>query len=183
MSKESREKSSKISSAGAARQAPSKSRATAEKPVAAPDFTLTRDDGTTVSLSDFAGQWLVLYFYPRADTPGCTLEAHDFTRLAPSFAKLGAAVLGVSADPPKKLANFRTKHGLKVQLASDETHAMLDAFGAWGEKSMYGKTFLGVVRSTVLIDPKGRIRRKWPNVKVTGHAEEVLAALKSAQSE
>ena len=142
----------------------------------APAFRLPRDGGTQVSLSDFAGQKFVIFFYPRADTPGCTREAIDFTRLAKAFAACGTAVLGVSADPVKAQESFRTKHKLSVPLISDETHGMLEAYGAWGEKSMYGRTFLGILRTTVLVDAKGRIARIWRKVKVDGHAEEVLAA-------
>jgi peroxiredoxin Q/BCP len=146
----------------------------------APAFQLPRDGGTTVSLSDFADQKLVLFFYPRADTPGCTREAIDFTRLAKAFAESKTAVLGVSADPPKAQEAFRSKHQLSVPLASDEQHAMLEAYGVWGEKSMYGRTFLGISRTTVLIGPDSRVIRIWRNVKVDGHADEVLAAARSA---
>jgi peroxiredoxin Q/BCP len=144
--------------------------------VKAPAFSLPRDGGSTVSLSDYAGRKLVLFFYPRADTPGCTKEAIDFTRLAGEFADAQTAVLGVSADPLKAQESFRNKHELKTPLASDEQHQMLEAYGAWGEKSMYGRTFLGVLRTTVLIGADGRIARLWRNVKVDGHADEVLAA-------
>jgi peroxiredoxin Q/BCP len=146
----------------------------------APAFRLPRDGGNTVSLSDFASKKLVLFFYPRADTPGCTREAVDFTRLARAFAENGTAVLGVSADPPKAQEAFRDKHQLAIPLVSDEAHRMLEAYGAWGEKSMYGRTFLGILRTTVLIGADGRILRIWRNVKVDGHADEVLAAAKAA---
>jgi len=146
----------------------------------APAFHLPRDGGTTVSLSDFAGQKLVLFFYPRADTPGCTKEAIDFTRLSAAFAASKTAVLGVSADPPKAQEAFRNKHQLSVPLASDEQHAMLEAYGVWGEKSMYGRTFLGISRTTVLIGADSRVLRIWRNVKVDGHADEVLAEAQSA---
>jgi peroxiredoxin Q/BCP len=118
----------------------------------------------------------VLFFYPRADTPGCTREAIDYTRLAPAFAEKATAILGVSADPLKAQEAFRDKHRLSVALASDETHQMLEAYGVWGEKSMYGKVFLGILRTTVLIGRDGRIVRIWRHVKVDGHADEVLAA-------
>jgi peroxiredoxin Q/BCP len=144
--------------------------------VKAPAFSLPRDGGSTVSLSDYAGRKLVLFFYPRADTPGCTKEAIDFTRLAAAFADAQTAVLGVSADPLKAQESFRNKHELKTPLASDEQHKMLEAYGTWGEKSMYGRTFLGVLRTTVLIGADGRVARLWRNVKVDGHADEVLAA-------
>jgi thioredoxin-dependent peroxiredoxin len=142
----------------------------------APGFRLPRDGGSTVSLSDHAGKKLVLFFYPRADTPGCTREAIDFTRLSGAFAESGTAVLGVSADPPKAQEAFRDKHELATPLASDETHQMLETYGVWGEKSMYGKTFQGILRTTVLIGGDGRIIRIWRHVKVDGHADEVLAA-------
>jgi thioredoxin-dependent peroxiredoxin len=145
----------------------------------APDFHLARDGGGAVSLKDFKGKKLVLYFYPKADTPGCTLEAKAFSQLQPAFAKAGVAVLGVSADPVTKQDAFKTKHNLTTPLASDETHEMLEAYGVWGEKSMYGKTFMGISRTTVLIGADGRILRVWPKVKVEGHAEEVLEAAKA----
>lgn len=143
----------------------------------APAFSLPNETGATVSLPDFKGRKLVLYFYPKADTPGCTQEAIDFSRLAKAFEKAGAAVIGVSADPVRALDRFRKKHDLTVPLLSDERHAMLKAYGVWGEKKMYGRTFMGVKRTTVLIGPDGRIARLWQNVRVPGHAEEVLAAV------
>ncbi|WP_458761107.1 peroxiredoxin [Afipia sp. TerB] len=144
-----------------------------------PPFRLPRDGGQTISSADFAGQKLVIFFYPRADTPGCTLEAGDFSRLAPAFAASKTTILGISADPVKAQDKFRDKHGLVVPLASDEQHEVLDLFGAWGEKSMYGKTFMGVLRTTVLVDAGGRVARIWRNVRVPGHAEEVLAAART----
>lgn len=145
----------------------------------APDFTLARDGGGTVSLKDFEDRKLVLYFYPKADTSGCTKEAIAFTALKAAFAKQGADILGVSADPVPALDKFKTKHKLSVSLASDEGKDMLAAYGAWGEKSMYGRTFMGVVRKTFLIDGGGRIARVWPKVTVDGHAEEVLEAVRA----
>jgi peroxiredoxin Q/BCP len=145
----------------------------------APAFRLPRDGGDIVASSDYAGKKLVVFFYPRADTPGCTKEAIDFTRLAGAFAETQTAVLGVSADPLKAQEAFRNKHELSVPLASDEQHGMLEAYGVWGEKSMYGKTFLGVLRTTVLIGKDGRIVRIWRNVRVDGHADEVLAAARA----
>jgi thioredoxin-dependent peroxiredoxin len=142
----------------------------------APAFRLPRDGGETVALSDFAGRKLVLFFYPRADTPGCTKEAIDFTRLAGAFAASQTAVLGVSADPQKAQEAFRDKHQLATPLVSDEQHGMLEAYGVWGEKSMYGRTFQGIIRTTVLIGADGRVIRIWRHVKVDGHADEVLAA-------
>jgi peroxiredoxin Q/BCP len=145
----------------------------------APDFQLLRDGGSEVSLTDFAGKKLVLFFYPRADTPGCTREAIDFTRLKDAFAESGTEILGVSGDTVKAQESFRNKHQLAIPLGSDEQHAMLEAYGAWGEKSMYGRTFLGILRTTVLVDADGRIARIWRNVRVEGHADEVLAAARS----
>lgn len=145
----------------------------------APAFRLPRDGGESISLDDFAGRRLVLFFYPRADTPGCTREAIDFTRLASAFAENRTAVLGVSADPPKAQEAFRDKHQLTTPLASDETHGMLETYGAWGEKSMYGRTFQGILRTTVLIGEDGRIIRIWRNVKVDGHADHVLATVRA----
>ena len=145
----------------------------------APNFKLPGDDGGTVSLADFKGRKLVIYFYPRADTPGCTRESIDFSKLRAAFVKAGADVIGVSADPVKAQEAFKKKHKLSVGLLSDETHAMLEAYGAWGKKSMYGKTFMGITRMTYLIGPDGRIAQVWPKVKVDGHVDEVLAAAKA----
>jgi peroxiredoxin Q/BCP len=145
----------------------------------APAFTLPRDGGGSVSLVDFAGRAVVLYFYPRADTPGCTKEAIDFSRLKGAFAKAGAEVLGVSADPVPAQDKFKAKHKLAIVLASDEKHRMLEAYGVWQEKSMYGRKFMGIARMTFLIDADQRIARIWPKVSVAGHAEEVLAAVKA----
>lgn len=145
----------------------------------APAFRLPRDGGNVVTLSDYAGQKLVLFFYPRADTPGCTHEAIDFTRLKDAFTAAGTAVLGISADPLKAQEKFRDKHSLGIPLISDEQHEMLEAYGAWGEKSMYGKRFLGILRTTVLIAADGKVGKVWRNVRVDGHADEVLAAARS----
>ncbi len=145
----------------------------------APAFKLPTDGGGAVSLADFRGRKLALYFYPRANTPGCTREAIAFSRLREAFAKAGTAVLGVSGDPVAAQDAFKAEHKLKIPLASDETHRMLAAYGAWGKKSMYGKTFMGIKRTTFLIDASGKIARIWNNVKVDGHAEEVLAAAKA----
>jgi peroxiredoxin Q/BCP len=142
-------------------------------------FSLPRDGGGTVSLADYAGKKLVLFFYPRADTPGCTREAIDFTRLEGAFADEGAAVLGISADTVKAQESFRNKHQLSVPLISDEQHEMLEAYGAWGEKSMYGRNFMGIIRTTVLIGADGRVAKIWRNVRVDGHADEVLAAVRA----
>jgi peroxiredoxin Q/BCP len=145
----------------------------------APAFHLPRDGGDVVSLSDFAGKKLVLFFYPRANTPGCTKEAIDFTRFSGTFAEAGTAVLGVSADSLKAQESFRDKHKLDVPLISDEKHEMLEAYGAWGEKSLYGRTFLGIIRTTVLIGADGLVKRIWRHVTVDGHAEAVLEAAQS----
>ena len=145
----------------------------------APDFTLPSDGGGQVSLADFKGKKLVLYFYPKADTPGCTIEAKDFSRLAPAFARAKTTVLGVSADPVKKQDRFKAKYELTIPLASDETHDMLNAYGVWAEKSMYGRTYMGILRNTYLIGPDGKIAQIWEKVKVAGHADEVLAAAKA----
>jgi len=145
----------------------------------APAFKLPTDGGGKVSLADFSGRKLVLYFYPRANTPGCTREAMAFSRLNAAFTKAGTAILGVSADPVKAQDAFKADHKLTMPLASDEGHKTLAAYDAWGKKSMYGRTFMGVRRTTVLIGPDGRLARIWNNVKVDGHAEEVLAAAKA----
>jgi peroxiredoxin Q/BCP len=145
----------------------------------APAFSLLRDGGAPISLSDFKGRKLVVYFYPKADTPGCTLESQAFSRLKKAFEKAGTAVVGVSADPVKAQDKFRDKYDLTIPLISDEKHEMLEAYGAWAEKSMYGKKYMGVIRSTFLIDAKGKIAQVWPKVSVTGHAEEVLEAAKA----
>ena len=145
----------------------------------APAFSLPRDGGGSISLADYAGKKVVLFFYPRADTPGCTREAIDFTRLEAAFADEGAAVLGISADTVKAQESFRAKHQLSVPLVSDEQHEMLEAYGAWGEKSMYGRTFMGIIRTTVLIGADRRIVKIWRHVRVDGHADDVLAAVRA----
>lgn len=142
----------------------------------APDFSLPRNGGGTVSLSDFAGKPVILYFYPKDDTSGCTTEAVDFSGLTEEFAKLGATVIGVSPDSVKSHDKFAAKHNLSVVLAADEEHQALEAYGVWKEKSMYGKTYMGVERSTFLIDKSGKIAEVWRKVKVPGHAEAVLKA-------
>ena len=145
----------------------------------APAFTLPRDGGGSVSLADFKGRKLVLYFYPKADTPGCTRESIAFSALKRAFAKVDTDVVGVSADPVKAQDKFRDKHKLTIPLASDETKKMLTPYGAWGEKSMYGRKFMGVRRTTILIERDGRVAQVWENVKVDGHAEAVLEAAKA----
>ena len=145
----------------------------------APDFTLQRDGDSTVRHADFAGRKLVLFFYPRADTPGCTLEAIDFTRHAKQFEQAATSVLGISADDVRAQTKFRDKHGLGIPLLADADLQVVKAYGVWGEKSMYGRTFLGIVRTTVLIGTDGRIARIWRNVKVDGHAADVLAVARA----
>jgi len=143
----------------------------------APSFTLPRDGGTDVSLADYAGQMVVLYFYPKDDTPGCTTEAIDFSAEAEAFAAAGAVVLGVSRDTVKKHEKFRDKHGLKVALLADEDGAVCEAYGVWVEKSMYGRTYMGIERTTFLIGRDGKIARVGDKVKGKDHAAEVLAAV------
>ncbi len=145
----------------------------------APAFALPADDGSTVSLKDFKGKMLVLYFYPKDDTPGCTVEALDFTAQKAAFTRAGAVVVGVSKDTIEKHCKFRDKHGLSIPLLSDEDGAMLEAYGVWAEKSLYGRKFMGINRTTFLIDGKGVIARIWPKVKVKGHADEVLETVKA----
>jgi len=141
---------------------------------AAPDFTLPDQDGTSVSLGDFAGRQLVVYFYPRDDTPGCTKEACQFNDNLAAFHKAKVPILGVSADSAEKHRKFREKYGLKITLLTDADHAVGEAFGAWGEKTMYGKKTIGVIRSTFLIGADGNIIRAWYHVKADGHAAKVL---------
>lgn len=142
-----------------------------------PDIALTAPDGSTVKPSDFAGRKLVLFFYPKDDTPGCTTENKDFSALSGEFAKAGTALLGVSKDTPAKHLKFIAKHDLSAPLASDAADGGLsDALGIWTEKQNYGRTYMGMVRTTVLVGADGRIARIWPKVKVKGHAEDVLAA-------
>lgn len=143
----------------------------------APDFTLPGDGGANVALSDFKGKKLVLYFYPKDDTSGCTTEALSFQTLLANFEKKGAQIVGVSKDAPLSHDKFKQKHGLTFRLASDQDCALCEKFGVWVEKSMYGRKYFGIERSTFLIDENGVIQRIWRKVKVKGHAEEVLAAL------
>ena len=141
-----------------------------------PDVMLTGMDGAPLSLAAFRGNKLVLYFYPKDDTSGCTREAQDFTALAGDFEKAGTWILGVSRDDPKKHQKFTEKYELKVSLASDMDGSVCEAFGTWGEKSLYGRKYMGIERATFLIDRDGTVARVWRKVKVPGHAEEVLAA-------
>ncbi|MDE1174642.1 MAG: peroxiredoxin [Parvibaculaceae bacterium] len=145
----------------------------------APAFDLPADGGGRVKLSSLKGKPVVLYFYPRDDTPGCTTEAIDFSALIGDFGKAGAAVIGVSKDSAAKHDKFKEKHDLKVILGADEDGKTIEAYGAWVEKSMYGKKYMGIDRSTILIDAKGAVRQIWRKVKVKGHAAEVLAAVEA----
>lgn len=140
------------------------------------DFTLPDADGQPVRWSDFRGRPVVVFFYPKASTPGCTKEACAFRDLRQEFEALGVAVLGVSADSPRRQANFRDKHELGIPLLSDEERTILEPWGVWAEKRNYGRTYMGIVRSTFLFDAEGVVRRAWSNVRVAGHADEVLAA-------
>jgi len=143
----------------------------------APSFTLQDDGDDKVALSSLAGQWVVLYFYPKDDTPGCTVEACEFTSALAGFEKLDAVVLGCSRDTAESHRKFIAKHKLKIRLLSDPDHTVMEKYGAWGEKNNYGKKSMGVIRSTVLIDPTGRVAHHWPTVKAAGHAEQVRAKL------
>jgi peroxiredoxin Q/BCP len=145
----------------------------------APQFTLPATGGKDLSLAGFRGRKLVLYFYPKDDTSGCTKEAQDFNALRAEFAAADTTVIGLSPDSVKSHDKFRSKYGLDLVLASDETKGVLEAYGVWAEKSMYGRKYMGVERTTVLVDRDGRIARVWQKVKVPGHAEEVLAAAKA----
>jgi thioredoxin-dependent peroxiredoxin len=145
-----------------------------------PDIALERPDGGEVKPSDFRGRKLVLFFYPKDDTPGCTTENKDFSALAGEFEKAGTALLGISKDPPQRHEKFAAKHGLVVPLASDaEAGGLSDALGIWTEKRNYGRTYIGMVRTTYLVDADGRIARVWRNVRVKGHAEDVLEATRA----
>lgn len=145
----------------------------------APDFTLPRDGGEMLSLSALRPKAIVLYFYPKDDTSGCTREAVDFTELGPDFAAAGAMVVGVSKDSATKHDKFIAKHALGVTLVSDEDSDLCERYGVWVEKSMYGKSYMGIERATFLIDGAGVVRGVWRKVKVPGHAAEVLAAVKA----
>jgi peroxiredoxin Q/BCP len=141
-----------------------------------PDLVLARDGGGSVSLAEFKGRKIVLYAYPKDDTSGCTKEAIAFNGLRKEFAAAGTEIIGISPDPVKSHDKFKAKHGLEFPLIADETRALLEAFGLWVEKSMYGRTYMGVERATILIDAEGKVARIWRKVKVDGHAEAVLEA-------
>jgi peroxiredoxin Q/BCP len=145
----------------------------------APPFTLPATGGKTVSLAELRGRKVVVYFYPKDDTSGCTREAQDFQALRPAFEAADTEVIGISADSVASHEQFRTKYGLDLTLASDEGTSMLQTYGVWGDKTKYGRTNNGIERTTVLIDRDGVVARIWPQVKVPGHAEEVLAAAKA----
>jgi peroxiredoxin Q/BCP len=147
--------------------------------MAAPDFELPDADGNSVKLSALRGHPVVVYFYPKDDTSGCTAEAKDFTCIAAEFNKAGAEVLGISPDSPMSHSKFAEKHALGVRLLSDETRTAAEAYGVWVEKSMYGRKYMGVERATFLIDNAGKVARSWRNVRVPGHAEEVLKAARA----
>ncbi|MBY0613205.1 MAG: peroxiredoxin [Beijerinckiaceae bacterium] len=146
---------------------------------ATPSFELPSDSGKTVSLADYKGRKLVLYFYPKDDTSGCTAEAIAFNGLKAKFHEAGADIVGISADSVASHQKFKKKYDLEFPLASDEAKSMLEAYGVWVEKSMYGRKYMGIERTTVLIDADGKVARVWSKVKVPGHAEEVLAAAQS----
>ncbi len=143
----------------------------------APDFALADEGGQIVRLSDFAGRRVVVYFYPADDTPGCTKEACQFTERHDLFADAGTEVVGISPDGAEKHRKFREKYGLKVRLLSDPSHEAMESYGAWGEKTLYGRKSVGVIRSTVLVGPDGRVEQAWYHVRADGHAEKVLAAI------
>ncbi|MGB3386734.1 MAG: thioredoxin-dependent thiol peroxidase [Pseudaminobacter sp.] len=145
----------------------------------APNFNLPRDGGGSLALAELQGKKVVLYFYPKDDTSGCTAESIDFSTRKPEFEKAGAIVIGMSPDSVKKHDKFKAKHGLEIDLIADEERKTLEAYGVWVEKSMYGRKYMGVERSTFLIDADGKIARIWRKVKVPGHAEEVLAAVRA----
>ncbi len=147
----------------------------------APDFALPDEKGELHELSDYRGRWLVLYFYPKDNTPGCSTEAREFNELLGEFAKEGAVVIGVSKDPLKSHARFKEKLGLNFTLLSDEDAGVLRAYGAWGKKKLYGKEYEGTIRSTVLIDPEGQVAAVWPKVRAKGHAHEALEKLREVK--
>ncbi len=149
----------------------------------APDFCLKDHKEKEHCLKDFEGKWIVLYFYPKDNTSGCTKEAKEFTEKREEFQKLGATIIGISKDSPKSHAKFIEKHGLGILLLSDEEHKVLEAYGAWGLKKNYGKEYYGTIRSTFIIDPELTIRAQWKNVRVKGHVDKVLEELKRLQEE
>ncbi|NBC20715.1 MAG: redoxin domain-containing protein [Alphaproteobacteria bacterium] len=151
-----------------------------EQGMKAPEFRLPATGGGEVSLEDYAGQYLVIYFYPKDDTPGCTNEARDFTAHLDAFSAQGAQILGISRDPLAKHEAFREKHDIGIQLASDEDGSACEAYGVWVEKNMFGRKYMGIQRATFLIGPDRTVVRAWPRVRVKGHAQAVLEALRNA---
>lgn len=147
----------------------------------APAFSLNDKDEMTHKLSDYKGRWIVLYFYPKDDTPGCTVEGREFSDLKKEFEKANAVVLGVSADSPEKHEKFIKKHDLKITLLSDPNYKTMEKYGAYGNKILYGRTFLGIKRSTYIIDPKGKVVKVWKAVKAKGHAQKVLEKVQELQ--
>jgi peroxiredoxin Q/BCP len=154
----------------------------AEDGMKAPDFELPDADGKALRLSSLKGRPVVVYFYPKDDTSGCTAEAKEFTCLIDDFKRAGAQVIGISPDSPQSHRQFQEKYGLGVRLLADEGRDAAQAYGVWVEKSMYGRSYMGIERSTFLVDRAGKIARSWRKVKVPGHAEEVLAAVRSLKS-
>ena len=145
------------------------------------DFCLPNQDNTEICLRDLRGKWIILYFYPKDNTPGCTTEAKEFSELLDEFEKLNAIVIGISPDSPQKHCNFIEKHNLKVLLLSDEEKKIIKEFGAWGLKKSYGREYEGLIRSTFIINPKGEIVKEFKNVRAKGHAERILKELKKLQ--
>ena len=145
------------------------------------DFCLPNQDNTEICLRDLRGKWIILYFYPKDNTPGCTTEAKEFSELLDEFEKLNAIVIGISPDSPQKHCNFIEKHNLKVLLLSDEEKKIIKEFGAWGLKKSYGREYEGLIRSTFIINPKGEIVKEFKNVRAKGHAERILRELKKLQ--
>jgi len=148
----------------------------------APDFSAIDHNGAMFNLREARGSWLVLYFYPKDDTPGCTTEACEFTEGIESFRDISAEVIGCSPDSPERHRKFIEKYGLKLRLLSDPEHKVMEAYGAWGEKKLYGKKVVGTIRSTVIIDPEGRIAHRWKSVRAKGHAEKVRERLEKLQA-
>ncbi|WP_457561253.1 thioredoxin-dependent thiol peroxidase [Caminibacter sp.] len=149
----------------------------------APNFCLPNQDEVEICLRDLKGKWVILYFYPKDNTPGCTTEAKEFSELLEEFEKEGAIIIGISPDSPKRHCNFIEKHGLKITLLSDENKEVLKAYGAWGKKKMYGKEYEGVIRSTFIIDPDGNIIKEYKKVKAKGHATKVLEDLREIKNQ
>ena len=148
----------------------------------APGFTLPGEINKKVSLADYKGKWVIVYFYPKDNTPGCTVEAREFTKSVDDFSQLDAEIIGISADSPESHMKFTNKHDLKLTLLSDQNHKVMEDYGAWGIKKMYGKEYWGIIRSTFLIDPEGKIAEAWYSVKVKGHVDKVKEVLEGLRS-